>query len=144
MTDINDADADGTSTSPGSSPAQAFLTLTGLVVSTVGIIYLATVFFPRLSEWGQFTMLLLITLGYGAAAVFVDGLGLDGAFFDLRGFRWLTLPSALFLLSGVGALVTTIFFVNMDVLGQEVKVAVAIVVGIALLGAGAWVGRERV
>lgn len=137
---------DDTNTAPvdlGSSTAQAFLTLTGLVVSTVGIIYLATVFFPRLSEWGQLAMLLLITLGYGAAAVFVDGLGLDEAFFDLRGFRWLTLPAALFILSGVGALVTTIFFVNMDVLAQEVKVAVAIVAGLLLLGAGAWVGRER-
>lgn len=122
--------------------AHNVLVLLGIIVTVVGIVYFATEFIDRLSNWGKLAILALLTGAFIAlGAGFEDASG--GRLFSSPRLRWARLPTALYLIGAVGGLVTVIFFVGMDEVDKRVKILGTIAVGLSLIFLAARLARSR-
>lgn len=109
------------------------LILIGIVITSVGLIYFATEFFDRISDWGRFVSMALLTVVFVAL----------GAHFEqgpeahdqtaLGSWRWLRVTTALYVLGLVASLVAVVVFLSMEDVDRIVKVMVTILFGLALI-----------
>lgn len=110
--------------------------LLGVLVTSLGVVYFATEFIDRLSDWGIVLSLLLLTV------VFVS-LGLHFEQQPAPDAPWLRIPVALYALALVSGLVAAIRFLAIDELNRIVKVLVILALGLGMLFAAArWLGPK--
>ena len=109
------------------------LVLLGIIITTAGLIYFATEFVDLISDWGRFASLLLLTVIFVALGAHFDDAGDATEVVGRRGWRWLKVTNALYVLGAIGALSTVIAFFAIDDLDRIWKVLGAIVGGLALI-----------
>lgn len=113
------------------------LVLLGIIITTSGLVYFATEFVDLISEWGRFVSLGLLTVVFVSLGVHFDHTPDATALVGRRGWRWLKVTNALYVLGAIGALSTVIAFFTIDELDRIWKVLGAIVGGLALIMAAA-------
>lgn len=113
------------------------LVLLGIILTTAGLIYFATEFVDLISEWGRFVSLGLLTVVFVALGVHFDHTPDATELVGRRGWRWLKVTNALYVLGAIGALSTVIAFFTIDDLDRIWKVLGAIAGGLALIMAAA-------
>lgn len=119
------------------------LVLLGIIITTAGLVYFATEFVDLISEWGRFVSLALLTVVFVALGVHFDERPGGSVLVGHRGWRWLKVTNALYILGAIGALSATIAFFAIDDLDRLWKVLGAIVGGLALIVVAAqWRGRR--
>ncbi|GEM_PF-6569232 len=117
------------------------LVLLGIVLTTAGIIFFATEFSDLISDWGRVLDLALFAVVFVSLGVHFDQRG-DDEVIGHRGWRWLRVTNALYILGAIATLGAVIAFFATD-LDRLWKVLITILVGIGLiLGASLVVGRR--
>lgn len=117
------------------------LILLGLVLTTMGVFYFAMEFFDVISTWGRVLDLALFAVLFIALGVHFDQQGEDGLV-GHRGWRWLRVTNALYILGAIATFGTVIAFFATD-LDRIWKVLVTIVVGLGLILGAAQFMRRR-
>lgn len=113
------------------------LVLTGIVVAGVGIIYFASEFIDRLSPWTRVASLVLLAVMCTSLGRHFETRGEGTELVDRRGWRWLRVTTALYVLGLLSALSSVIAFLGLDDVDRLVKAAVAIAVGLGIVVFGA-------
>lgn len=113
------------------------LVLVGIIITTAGLVYFATEFIDLISEWGRFASLGLLTVIFVSLGVHFEQSPDAAVLLGHRGWRWLSLTNALYVLGAIGALSTIIAFFAIDDLDRIWKVLGAIFGGLALILAAA-------
>ena len=109
------------------------LTLVGIVVTTLGIVYFAVEFSDVVSDWGRVASLALLCVMLVALGVHHEG-GAEGAPVTSRsGWRWLKVANALYLLGAVAAFAAVVAFFAIDDLHRLWKVGATVALGLALI-----------
>jgi hypothetical protein len=114
------------------------LVLLGIIITTVGLIYFATEFADIISDWGRVVDLSLLTVIYVALAVHFGASEDADLILGKRGWRWLRVTTALYILGLVAALSAVVAFLSVDDLSRVVKLLATILVGLALIIVAAW------
>lgn len=109
------------------------LLLVGVVIASIGTIYAASELSDRLSDWGRLAGLLLLSVVYGSLGHHFETTGHSGLIVDKKGWRWLRVTSALYVLSILGVAVSIFVFLGIDTIDRLVKTAVVIGVGLLLI-----------
>lgn len=109
----------------------------GILVAGVGIVYFATEFIDRISPWGRLASLVLLAVMCTALGRHFETSSEEAALVDRDGWRWLRVPTALYLLGLVAAFAAVIVFMGLDDVDRLLKAAVAIAVGLAIVVLGA-------
>lgn len=109
------------------------LVLVGILITAAGIIYFATEFIDRISEWGRLLAMVLLAVFFVALGVHFEQQGEGDELSARHGWRWLRVGSALFILGIVSAFVAAIVFLSMDEVDRVFKVLATIVVGLGLI-----------
>lgn len=109
------------------------LILLGLILSGVGIIYFATEFIDRLSDWGRVASLGLLATIFVALGRHFETLPEGGELLERKGWHWLRLPTVLYVLGLLAGLTGVIVFLGIDEVDRLVKAAVAILGGLLLI-----------
>ena len=117
------------------------LVLLGIVLTTAGIIYFATEFFDVISDWGRVLDLALFAILFVSLGVHFDQMG-DDALVGERGWRWLRVTNALYILGAFATLGAVIAFFATDI-DRIWKVLVTILVGLGLILGAARFVRTR-
>lgn len=118
------------------------LILLGIVLTTTGIVYFATEFFGVISSWGRVLDLALFATLFIALGVHFDARGEDEIVDGHRGWRWLRVTNALYILGAVATFAAVIAFFATD-LDRIWKVLVTILVGLGLILGAAQFMRRR-
>jgi hypothetical protein len=119
------------------------LTLLGIILTTAGVIYFATEFFGVISMWGRVLDLALFAVVFIALGVHFDEQGED-ELFGTRGWRWLRVTNALYILGAISTFAAVIAFFATD-LDRIWKVLGTIAVGVLLiLGAARFLSHRPV
>ncbi len=118
------------------------LVLVGIVITGVGIIYFASEFIHRLSDWGRVSSLVLLGIVLLSVGRWFELTG-QGEIVEKEGWRWFRIPTALYLLAILSLLTAVIAFLAIDRVDRLVKAAVAILVGLTVLILGASRIREE-
>ncbi|HVM45645.1 MAG TPA: hypothetical protein VM582_06890 [Candidatus Thermoplasmatota archaeon] len=113
------------------------LVLLGIIITTAGLIYFATEFVDLISDWGRFLSLGLLTVIFVSLGLHFDRSPDAGELLGHRGWRWLKVTNALYVLGAIGALSTTIAFFAIDDLDRVWKALGAILGGLGLILAAA-------
>ncbi|MHB8605660.1 MAG: hypothetical protein ACYDCK_10440 [Thermoplasmatota archaeon] len=120
------------------------LVLLGILITGAGVVYFASEFISRLSDWGKLLSLLFISILFVALGVHFEGAGeLHQSLVDRRGFRWIRIPTAMFLIGGFTGFVAAIFFLGMDEVDRRVKILVTIALGLVLIFVAARLQARR-
>ncbi len=114
--------------------------LLGILVTSIGIVYFALEFVERLSEWGRVAGLALLGVMFVALGRHVEAGGEASEIVDARGWRWLRVTTALYVLGIVAAFATVITFLSIDELDPLWKLAATLVAGLGLI---AWAARRH-
>jgi hypothetical protein len=109
------------------------LVLLGIIVTTAGLVYFATEFVDLISEWGRFVGLGLLTVMFVALGVHFNEARDEGELVGSRGWRWLKVTNALYVLGAIGAFSTVLAFFGIDELDRLWKVLITILGGLALI-----------
>lgn len=108
------------------------LILIGIVVASIGIIYFATVFIDRISEWGRLASTVLLVIVFVSLGLHFEAA--EDAPHDLRsGWEWLRITTALYVLGLLSALVAVVVFLGMEQVDRVIKVLATILVGLGLI-----------
>lgn len=107
--------------------------LLGILVTSVGLIYFATEFFDRISEWGRLASMLLLATFFVSLGLHFERHGEGDELVSRSGWRWLRVGTALFVLGLVSGVIAAIVFLSMDSVDRTVKVLVTIGAGLALI-----------
>lgn len=119
------------------------LVLIGIVITTMGIVFFATEFSDLISGWGRVLDLALFAVLFVSLGVHFDEQG-DDELIGHRGWRWLRVTNALYILGAIATFGTVIAFFATD-LDRIWKVLITIVLGFALiLGAARVMGKRPV
>lgn len=127
--------------SEGSVNLRNVLVLLGIIVTTAAMLYFATEFVDLISEWGRFASLVLLTVLFVALGAHFDASPDPTELVSRRGWRWLKVTNALYVLGAIGALASVIAFFAVDDLDRVWKVLAAIAVGLGLIVFAAQRGR---
>jgi len=109
------------------------LVLLGIIITTAGMIYFAFEFVDLISEWGRFVSLALLTTVFVSLGAHFNQDADASELLAARGWRWLKVTNALFVLGAIGALSTVIAFFAIDDLDRIWKVLAAILGGLGLI-----------
>jgi hypothetical protein len=117
------------------------LVLLGIVITAMGVVYFATEFFDILSPWGRVLDLALFAVVFISLGLHFDRQG-DDELIGHRGWRWLRVTNALYILGAISTFGTVIVFFSTD-LDRIWKVLLTIALGIGLiLGAARVMGKR--
>lgn len=121
------------------------LVLLGIIITAGGILYFAVEFGGELSEWGRVIDLFLLGVVFIALGAHFSNAGDPTELIERSGWRWLRVTNALYILGAVATFSGLIAFFSVSDLRPIFKVAIAIVVGLALILAAArqWKPNER-
>lgn len=120
------------------------LVLLGVIVTSAGLIYFSVEFVDLISEWGRVLALLLFGVLFVALGFHFDAQPESSELVATRGWRWLRVDNALYLLGAVTSLGSVIAFFGVDDLDRVWKVLIVIVLGLALiLGAAKFAGARK-
>jgi FtsH-binding integral membrane protein len=120
------------------------LILLGLVITTVGLVYFATEFSDVISQWGRVIDLALLTLVYVSLGVHFAATEEGGELVRHKGWRWMRVTTAFYILGIVSGFAGVIAFLAIDELSRVTKLLVTIIVGLALIVVTAWkFGRPK-
>lgn len=108
------------------------LILIGIIITAVGIIYFATVFIDRISDWGRLASTVLLVVVFVSLGLHFET-GPEGRRGHGEGWTWLRVTTALYVLGLLSALVAVVVFLTMDAIDRVVKVLVTILFGLALI-----------
>lgn len=109
------------------------LILVGILITSAGIIYFATEFIDRISEWGRLASMVLLAVFFVSLGIHFEQQGEGGEVSARHAWRWLRVGSALFILGIVSAFIAAIVFLSMDDIDRVFKVLVTIAVGLGLI-----------
>jgi predicted Na+-dependent transporter len=109
------------------------LTLVGIVVTTLGVVFFATEFVDVISDWGRVISLVLLGVMFVALGVHFEQTSEGAAVASHSGWRWLKVNNALYILGAIAAFAAVIAFFAIDELARLWKVAVTIVLGLGLI-----------
>lgn len=113
------------------------LVLIGILVAGIGIVFFATEFIDRISEWGRLASLVLLAVMCTALARHFEHEEAGSQLVARRGWRWLRVTTALYLLGLTAALAAVIVFMGIEAIDRLIRVAIAIVLGLAIVVFGA-------
>lgn len=109
------------------------LTLVGIVVTTLGLVFFATEFVDVISDWGRVASLALLTVVFVSLGVHFEQTSEGAALAPHSGWRWLKVNNALYLLGAISAFAAVVAFFAIDDLDRLWKVAATIALGLALI-----------
>lgn len=115
------------------------LILLGIIISGIGIVYFATTFIDRLSDWGRVLSLLLLTVIFVALGRHFEEGPDAGLLVERRGWRWLRIPTALYLLGLLATLTGILVFLGIEDLDPVFKALGAVAIGLGLI---LWAARR--
>ena len=118
------------------------LILLGIIITTVGLVYFATEFSDIISDWGRVLDLALLTVIYVSLGVHFSETEDSTTVIARKGWRWMRVTTALFLLGLVAGFSGVIAFLSVDALSRVVKLLTVVVLGLALIVGGVLVGRH--
>lgn len=113
------------------------LVLLGIIVTTVGLVYFAVEFVDVISDWGRVLSLVLLGVVFVSLGAHFDAGPDPTEIVGRRGWRWLKVTNALYVLGAVSSFSAVVSFLSIDSLDRIWKVLVTIVVGLALILAAA-------
>lgn len=114
------------------------LTLLGIVVTTLGIVFFAMEFVDVISEWGRVASLVLLGVMFVALGVHFEQTAQGAAVASHTGWRWLKVNNALYVLAAIAAFAAVIAFFAIEDLDRLWKVGVTIALGLGLILVAAW------
>ncbi|HUR69645.1 MAG TPA: hypothetical protein VM370_10395 [Candidatus Thermoplasmatota archaeon] len=109
------------------------LVLLGIILTAGGILYFAVEFGVELSEWGRVLDLFLLGVVFIALGAHFNATGDPTELVERSGWRWLRVTNALYILGATATFAALIAFFAVPDLRPIWKVAIAIVVGLALI-----------
>lgn len=109
------------------------LVLLGIIVTSAGLIYFSVEFVDLISEWGRVLSLLLFGVLFVALGAHFDAQPEASELVASRGWRWLRVDNALYLLGAVTSLGSVIAFFSVDALDRVWKVLIVILLGLGLI-----------
>ncbi|MGQ0536145.1 MAG: hypothetical protein ACT4PT_08740 [Methanobacteriota archaeon] len=109
------------------------LIVLGIVIVTVSIIYFATQFIDKLSQWGRVIDLVLLTVILVALGRHFEESLPATELIEHPKWRWVRVTTALYLLALVATITGVIVFLNIDGVPRLVKVFGAMLLGLALI-----------
>lgn len=109
------------------------LTLLGIVVTTLGVVFFATEFVDVISDWGRVASLVLLGVMFVALGVHFEQTAEGAAIASHTGWRWLKVNNALYVLGAIAAFAAVIAFFAVQDLGRLWKVGVTIALGLGLI-----------
>lgn len=107
--------------------------LLGVIVTAVGVVYLATELLDRISEWGRVASLILLTVMLVALGRHFETSADDTGVVDRAGWRWLRVTTAFYVLGLLASLTAVVVFLGIDDIEPVIKALVVLTVGIGLL-----------
>lgn len=119
------------------------LILLGIIITTVGLVYFATEFSDIISDWGRVLDLGLLTVIYVSLGVHFSEAEDSTAVIARRGWRWMRVTTALYLLGLVAGFSGVIAFLSVDALSRVIKLLVIVVLGLALIVVAARFVKQR-
>mgnify|MGYP000085347879 CR=1 FL=1 len=120
------------------------LVLLGIIVTSAGLIYFSVEFVDLISEWGRVLSLLLFGVLFVALGFYFDAQPESSELVATRGWRWLRVDNALYLLGAVTSFGSVIAFFAVDEIDRVWKVLIVIGLGLGLiLAAGRFVSRRH-
>lgn len=105
------------------------LILVGILVTSIGLIYFATEFIDRISDWGRLASMVLLAILFVAL----------GAHFETApdahdaAWPWLRVTTALYVLGLVASVVAVFVFLTIDEVDRMLKVLLTILFGLGLI-----------
>jgi uncharacterized membrane protein YkvI len=111
--------------------------LLGVVITAVAVLYLATEFLERISQWGRVLSLVLLTVMLTSLGRHFEGAGEENELVDRSGWRWLRVTTAFYALGILSALTAVVVFLGIDDLDPVIKALVALAIGVGLILAAA-------
>lgn len=109
------------------------LLLLGIILTGTGIVFFATTFIERLSDWGRVAALLLLAVVVIALGRHFETTERSAVLIEKKGWRWLRVPTTLYLLGLLATFTGAIVFFGIDSVGRLVKAGVAIGVGLGVI-----------
>ena len=113
------------------------LTLVGIVVTTLGVVFFATEFVDVVSDWGRVLSLALLCVLFVALGVHFEQTAEGAVLTAHSGWRWLKVNNALYLLGAIAAFAAVVAFFAVDDIGRLWKVGGTIALGLGLILAAA-------
>jgi len=107
------------------------LLLIGIAVTSIGLVYFATEFVDRISDWGRFLAMVLLTVLFVALGAHFESGPEAGA--AAGAWPWLRATTALYVLGLVSAVVGVFVFLTMDAVDRAVKVLATLLLGLGLI-----------
>lgn len=107
------------------------MVILGIVLSAIAIIYLATEFLERISQWGRVLSLVLATVMLVSLGRHFEGEGPRAE--EPSGWSWLRVSTAFYLLGLLAALTAVVVFLTLDDLDPVVKALATLAAGIGLI-----------
>lgn len=121
---------------------QGALTFLGFAISVVAVFYFAIEYIPRVSDWTQFSALVLLSFTFAFLGVYVRGTSVGGPFFGDR-LRWLRPAYVLYLLAIFSAVTAEIRFLNIDSVPRPLKILASLLIGVGMILVVAWEVQRR-
>ena len=109
------------------------LTLVGILVTTLGVVYFSTEFIDVISDWGRVLSLVLLCVMFVALGVHFDQTREGAELVGHSGWRWLKVNNALYLLGAIAAFAAVVAFFLIGDLSRLWKVGVTIALGLGLI-----------
>ncbi|PSG96783.1 hypothetical protein BRD56_08345 [Thermoplasmatales archaeon SW_10_69_26] len=109
----------------------------GILTAGIGIVYFAAEFIDQISPWSRMASLALLAVMCTALGRHFEAEEADSELVDREGWRWLRVPTALYVLGLVAALGAIIVFLGLEDLSRLVKAAIAIALGLGIVVVGA-------
>ena len=109
------------------------LLLLGVVITITGLIYFATQFIDRLSEWGRFLAVALMAVVFVSLGRHFEAGAESTELVGARGWRWLRVTTVLYVLGLVATFTAVILFFAIDSLDRLIKAGVAVVGGLVVI-----------
>lgn len=107
--------------------------LLGVVITAAALVYLATNFMYRISEWGRVLSLALTTVMLVSLGRHFESGGEETELIDRSGWRWLRVTTAFYVLGILAALTAVIVFLGIEELDPVIRALIALAIGVGLI-----------